>query len=48
MAALVEETRRLAAVDSVTGLLNRRAFLDAMGRGKRSRAERHGLCACRS
>ena len=40
MAALMEETKRLAAVDAVTGLLNRRAFLDAMTR-ERSRADRH-------
>ena len=42
MATLVEETRRLAAIDSLTGLLNRRAFLDAITR-ERSRAERHAL-----
>jgi two-component system cell cycle response regulator len=42
MAALISEARRLAATDSLTGLMNRRAFLEAMER-ERSRAERHTL-----
>jgi diguanylate cyclase (GGDEF)-like protein len=41
VSALYEETRRLATVDTLTGLLNRRAFLDLMDR-ERSRCERHG------
>lgn len=42
MNALVEDTRRLASTDALTGLLNRRAFLDAAER-ERSRADRHVL-----
>jgi two-component system cell cycle response regulator len=42
MASLVGEARRLAATDSLTGLMNRRAFMEAMDR-ERSRAERHTL-----
>jgi len=42
MAALISEARRLAATDSLTGLMNRRAFLEAMDR-ERSRAARHTL-----
>ena len=42
MAALISEARRLAATDSLTGLMNRRAFLEAMDR-ERSRAVRHTL-----
>jgi two-component system cell cycle response regulator len=42
MAALVEDTRRLASTDPLTGLMNRRSFLDALGR-EHSRAARHGL-----
>jgi two-component system cell cycle response regulator len=40
MAALVAEARRLAATDALTGLMNRRAFVEAMDR-ERSRSERH-------
>ncbi len=42
MQSLVSEARRLAATDALTGLMNRRAFLEAMDR-ERSRAERHTL-----
>ena len=42
MAALVVDARRLAATDTLTGLMNRRAFLEAIER-ERSRAERHTL-----
>ena len=42
MAALIAEARRLAATDSLTGLMNRRAFMEAMDR-ERSRAVRHTL-----
>ncbi len=42
MTALFEETRRLAATDPLTGLLNRRAFLDAAAR-EHARATRHAL-----
>jgi two-component system, cell cycle response regulator len=42
MAALISEARRLAATDSLTGLMNRRAFMEAMDR-ERSRAARHTL-----
>jgi two-component system cell cycle response regulator len=42
IASLVSEARRLAATDALTGLMNRRAFLEAMDREK-SRAERHTL-----
>ncbi len=42
MNALMEETRRLASTDMLTGLLNRRAFLDAAER-ERARADRHTL-----
>lgn len=41
MTALHEDAQRLARTDALTGLLNRRAFLDALER-ERSRAERHG------
>ncbi len=40
MAALYEDARRLATTDMLTGLLNRRAFLDAMNR-ERARSDRH-------
>jgi two-component system cell cycle response regulator len=40
MTALYEDTRRLATVDALTGLLNRRAFLDAIER-ERARSDRH-------
>jgi two-component system cell cycle response regulator len=40
MASLVSEARRLAATDALTGLMNRRAFVEAMDR-ERSRSERH-------
>ncbi len=40
MLALVEDARRLAATDTLTSLMNRRAFVDAMLR-ERSRADRH-------
>ncbi|HLK36025.1 MAG TPA: diguanylate cyclase, partial [Polyangiaceae bacterium] len=40
MTALYEDTRRLATVDSLTGLLNRRAFLDAIDR-ERARSDRN-------
>lgn len=42
MTALFEETRRLAASDALTGLLNRRAFLDAAER-ESARCARHSL-----
>jgi two-component system, cell cycle response regulator len=42
MAALISEARRLAATDSLTGLMNRRAFMEAMDR-ERSRVVRHAL-----
>ena len=42
MASLITEARRLAMTDSLTGLMNRRAFMDAMDR-EQSRAERHTL-----
>lgn len=42
MAALVHDTRRLAATDPLTGLMNRRAFLEAFER-EHSRAVRHAL-----
>ena len=42
MAALYEDARRLATTDMLTGLLNRRAFLDAIER-ERSRSARHAL-----
>jgi len=42
MAALISEARRLAATDSLTGLMNRRAFLEAMEL-ESSRATRHTL-----
>ncbi len=41
MTALVEETRLQASTDLLTGLMNRRAFLHAMG-VEIERAERHG------
>jgi two-component system, cell cycle response regulator len=40
MAALYEDARRLATTDMLTGLLNRRAFLDAIER-ERARSDRH-------
>jgi diguanylate cyclase (GGDEF)-like protein len=40
MAALVEESQRLAATDSLTGLMNRRAFAASMA-GELARCERH-------
>ncbi len=42
MAALYEDARRLATTDMLTGLLNRRAFLDAIER-ERSRSTRHAF-----
>jgi two-component system cell cycle response regulator len=42
MAALYEDARRLATIDSLTGLLNRRAFLDAVER-ERARSDRHSF-----
>ncbi|MEC7524639.1 MAG: diguanylate cyclase [Myxococcota bacterium] len=39
-ATLVEESRRLATVDALTGLFNRRAFVDA-ARRELARAQRH-------
>jgi two-component system cell cycle response regulator len=42
MAALYEDTRRLATTDTLTGLLNRRAFLDAIER-ERARSDRHSF-----
>jgi two-component system cell cycle response regulator len=42
MASLITEARRLAMTDALTGLMNRRAFLEAMSR-EQSRAERHAL-----
>jgi two-component system, cell cycle response regulator len=41
IATLIEESQRLAAVDALTGLMNRRAFGTAMDR-ELSRCERHG------
>ncbi len=41
MTTLVEETQRLAATDALTGLANRRSFLDWAGR-ELARIERHG------
>jgi diguanylate cyclase (GGDEF)-like protein len=40
MTALYEDARRLATVDALTGLLNRRAFLDLIER-ERARSDRH-------
>jgi two-component system, cell cycle response regulator len=40
--SLVEEARQLAMSDPLTGLMNRRAFVEAMGR-ELSRANRYGL-----
>jgi two-component system cell cycle response regulator len=42
MTSLYEESRRLARTDALTGLLNRRAFLDALAL-ERSRSTRHVL-----
>lgn len=42
IAALIDDARRLAASDALTGLPNRRAFVDAIER-ERSRAARHAL-----
>lgn len=41
MAMLVEESQRLARTDTLTGLLNRRAFSPALS-GEIARSERHG------
>jgi len=41
LAALVEESKRLADTDSLTGLMNRRAFLGAL-QGEVARCDRHG------
>jgi two-component system cell cycle response regulator len=41
IALLMEESQRLAATDSLTGLMNRRAFANVMD-GELSRCERHG------
>ncbi len=41
MATLVEESRRLAATDALTGLMNRRAFASIMN-GELARCARHG------
>jgi two-component system cell cycle response regulator len=40
MTSLYEDARRLATTDAVTGLLNRRAFIDALER-ERARSDRH-------
>jgi two-component system cell cycle response regulator len=45
MTALVEETQRLAATDRLTGLMNRRAFIDWAGRDL-ARLERYGGTLC--
>jgi two-component system, cell cycle response regulator len=42
IAALMEESQRLATVDSLTGLMNRRAFL-AMMRVELNRCQRYGM-----
>jgi diguanylate cyclase (GGDEF)-like protein len=42
MCALYEDAQRLATTDALTGLLNRRAFLDAIDR-ERARSDRHVL-----
>lgn len=36
IAALVDQTKRLAATDALTGLMNRRAFLEAIAKEKRN------------
>ncbi len=41
MTALYEDAHRLASLDSLTGLLNRRAFLDVLHR-ESARCQRHG------
>jgi two-component system cell cycle response regulator len=41
IAALVEDSQRLAATDALTGLMNRRAFVSAMG-SELARSVRHG------
>jgi two-component system cell cycle response regulator len=41
IASLIEESQRLATVDSLTGLMNRRAFASIM-RGELARCTRHG------
>jgi two-component system cell cycle response regulator len=41
MTALIEESQRMAATDSLTGLMNRRAFAGAM-RGEIARCRRYG------
>jgi two-component system cell cycle response regulator len=40
MTSLYEDARRLATTDALTGLLNRRAFMDALDR-ERARSDRH-------
>ena len=42
MLTLIEDTRRLAATDMLTGLMNRRAFIEFMAR-ERSRSDRHSF-----
>jgi two-component system cell cycle response regulator len=42
MCALYEDAQRMATTDALTGLLNRRAFLDAVER-ERARSDRHVL-----
>lgn len=42
MAALIEDSQRLATIDPLTGMMNRRAFTAAMGT-ELARATRHGL-----
>ncbi len=42
MCGLVEDAQRLAAMDGLTGLLNRRAFLEIIAR-ERSRSDRHAF-----
>lgn len=45
MASLVEESQRLATIDALTGLMNRRALLEAM-EVELARAERHDYPCC--
>ncbi len=45
MASLVEESQRLATIDALTGLMNRRALLEAM-EVELARAERHEYPCC--
>lgn len=42
MSALYQDAQRLATIDGLTGLLNRRAFLDVIER-ERARADRHSF-----